>query len=92
MVASKKKSANTGPLYLVDGSGFIFRAYHALPQLTRKRDKLPTGAVTGFCNMLNKLLDDALAHKDVGHLAVIFDTAKQVGPGIRRRHWPSFMR
>ena len=69
----KKKAAPGGPLYLVDGSGFIFRAYHALPQLTRKRDKLPTGAVTGFCNMLNRLLTDIGAD---GHLAVIFDAGR----------------
>ena len=64
-------------IFLVDGSGFIFRAYHALPPLTRKSDGTPIGAVSGFCNMLNKLLDDALADKDVGHLAVIFDTARR---------------
>jgi DNA polymerase-1 len=64
-------------LYLVDGSGYIFRAYHALPPLTRKSDGLPTGAVAGFCNMLNKLLDDARADGGVGHLAVIFDTARK---------------
>ena len=69
-----KKAAPGGPLYLVDGSGFIFRAYHALPQLTRKRDKLPTGAVTGFCNMLNRLLTDIGAD---GHLAVIFDAGRK---------------
>jgi len=45
-------------LYLVDGSGYIFRAYHALPPLTRKSDGLPVGAVSGFCNMLLKLLND----------------------------------
>ena len=39
-------------LYLVDGSGYIFRAYHALPPLTRKSDGLPIGAISGFCNML----------------------------------------
>ncbi len=63
-------------LFLVDGSGFIFRAFHALPPLTRKTDGLPIGAVSGFCNMLWKLLRDARA-TDVGatptHLAVIFD-------------------
>ena len=64
-------------IFLVDGSGFIFRAYHALPPLTRKSDGTPVGAVSGFCNMLNKLLDDALADKDVSHLAVIFDTARR---------------
>ena len=63
-------------LFLVDGSGFIFRAFHALPALTRKSDGLPVGAVSGFCNMLWKLLRDA-RNTDVGvtptHLAVIFD-------------------
>ena len=63
-------------LFLVDGSGYIFRAYHALPPLTRKSDGLPVGAVLGFCNMLWKLLQDA-RNTDVGvaptHLAVIFD-------------------
>ena len=47
-----------GHLYLVDGSAYIFRAYHALPPLTRKSDGLPIGAVSGFCNMLSKLVDD----------------------------------
>jgi DNA polymerase I len=45
-------------LFLIDGSGYIFRAYHALPPLTRARDGLPVGAVSGFCNMLFKLLED----------------------------------
>ena len=61
-------------LYLVDGSGFIFRAFHALPPLTRKSDGLPVGAVQGFCNMLWKLLVDMKAAPDAPtHLAVIFD-------------------
>jgi len=63
-------------LFLVDGSGYIFRAYHALPPLTRKSDGLPVGAVSGFCNMLWKLLQNA-RDTDVGvtptHFAVIFD-------------------
>jgi DNA polymerase-1 len=63
-------------LFLVDGSGYIFRAYHALPPLTRKSDGLPVGAVSGFCNMLWKLMQDA-RNTDVGvvptHFAVIFD-------------------
>jgi DNA polymerase-1 len=63
-------------LFLVDGSGYIFRAYHALPPLTRKSDGLPVGAVSGFCNMLWKLVRDA-RDTDVGivptHFAVIFD-------------------
>ena len=45
-------------LYLIDGSAYIFRAYHALPPLTRKSDGMPVGAVSGFCNMLWKLLAD----------------------------------
>ena len=63
-------------LYLIDGSAYIFRAYHALPPLTRKSDGLPIGAVSGFCNMLWKLLKDA-RDTAVGvvptHFAVIFD-------------------
>ncbi|MGE0409764.1 MAG: DNA polymerase I [Amphiplicatus sp.] len=60
-------------LYLVDGSGYIFRAYHALPPLTRKSDGLPVGAVAGFSNMLYKLLCDMADEHDPTHLAVIFD-------------------
>ena len=60
-------------LYLIDGSGYIFRAYHALPPLTRKSDGLPVGAVQGFCNMLWKLLKETKAGEKPTHLAVIFD-------------------
>ena len=49
----------TDHFYLIDGSGYIFRAYYALPPLTRKIDGLPTGAVSGFCSMLFKLLEDS---------------------------------
>ena len=63
-------------LFLIDGSGYIFRAYHALPPLTRKSDSLPVGAVSGFCNMLWKLMKDA-RDTEAGtvptHFAVIFD-------------------
>jgi DNA polymerase-1 len=59
-------------LYLIDGSGYIFRAFHALPPLTRA-DGTPIGAVSGFCNMLNKLLRDLNAT----HIAVIFDAARK---------------
>jgi len=65
-------------LYLVDGSGYIFRAYHALPPLTRKSDGLPVGAVAGFCNMLWKLLVDMKAQPDAPtHLAVVFDHSEK---------------
>ncbi len=65
-------------LYLVDGSGYIFRAYHALPPLTRKSDGLPVGAVAGFCNMLWKLLVDMKAAPDSPtHLAVVFDHSEK---------------
>ena len=63
-------------LYLVDGSGYLFRAYHALPPLSRKTDGLPTGAVSGFSNMLWKLLEDMRAGDKPTHLAVIFDAGK----------------
>src|SRR5471030_1769540 len=65
-------------LYLIDGSGFIFRAFHALPPLTRKSDGLPIGAVAGFCNMLWKLLVDMKAAPDAPtHLAVVFDHSEK---------------
>ena len=59
-------------LHLIDGSAFIFRAYHALPPLTRKSDGLPIGAVSGFCNMLQRYVEGNTG-SDVTHLAVIFD-------------------
>jgi len=66
--------------YLIDGSGYIFRAYYALPPLSRKSDGLPTGAVSGFCSMLFKLLEDARADESKEkptHFAVIFDSARK---------------
>ncbi|MBM3509049.1 MAG: DNA polymerase I [Alphaproteobacteria bacterium] len=65
-----------GRLYLVDGSGYIFRAYHGLPPLTKK-DGTPTGAVYGFCSMLAKLIDDVAAEGGAGGIAVIFDAARK---------------
>ncbi|MGZ5930339.1 MAG: 5'-3' exonuclease H3TH domain-containing protein, partial [Rhizomicrobium sp.] len=64
-------------LYLIDGSGYLFRAYHALPPLTRKSDGLPVGAVSGYCNMLWKLLGDMKAGEAPSHLAVIFDASEK---------------
>ncbi len=70
----------TDHYYLIDGSGYIFRAYYALPPLSRKSDGLPTGAVNGFCSMLFKLLEEARSddsiHKPT-HFAVIFDSARK---------------
>jgi DNA polymerase-1 len=64
-------------VYLVDGSGYIFRAFHALPPLTRPSDGLPVGAVHGFCAMLWKLLQDARKGRGPTHLAVIFDASEK---------------
>ncbi len=60
-------------VYLIDGSGYIFRAYHALPPLTRPSDGLPVGAVHGFCGMLWKLLRETGELSQPTHMAVIFD-------------------
>ncbi|MBT8476193.1 MAG: DNA polymerase I, partial [Alphaproteobacteria bacterium] len=60
-------------LHLVDGSAFIFRAYHALPPLTRKSDGLPVGAVSGFVNMLWKMIEDNKGPDAPTHAAVVFD-------------------
>ena len=75
------KTKKTDHFYLIDGSGYIFRAYYALPPLTRKSDGLPVGAVSGFCNMLFKLLEDAKSEDNKErptHFAVIFDSAKKI--------------
>ncbi|HKD21638.1 MAG TPA: 5'-3' exonuclease H3TH domain-containing protein, partial [Rhizomicrobium sp.] len=79
---AKTKTAEPGfkkgdHLYLIDGSGYLFRAYHALPPLSRKADGLPTGAVAGFSNMLWKLLEDTKSGDKPTHLAVIFDAGKK---------------
>ncbi|MAV56019.1 MAG: DNA polymerase I [Candidatus Pelagibacter sp.] len=70
----------TDHFYLVDGSGYIFRAYYALPPLSRKSDGLPTGAVSGFSSMLFKLLEDSRSDDSENkptHFAVIFDSARK---------------
>ena len=74
---NEAKSGPRQPVVLVDGSGYIFRAYYALPKLTRKRDAMPTGAVYGFCNMLQKLLADIDAAGGAGHMAVLFDAGRE---------------
>ncbi len=84
------KIKNTDHFYLVDGSGYIFRAYYALPPLSRKSDGMPTGAVSGFCSMLFKLLEDSKSndnkHKPT-HFAVIFDSARK---NFRNEIYPEY--
>ena len=60
-------------LHLIDGSAFIFRAFHALPPLTRKSDGMPIGAVSGFCNMIFKMVEDNSGPDAPTHVAVVFD-------------------
>src|SRR5438067_12381126 len=64
-------------IFLVDGSSYIFRAYHALPPLNRKSDGLQVNAVLGFCNMLWKLLRDMKPEERPTHLAVVFDKSEK---------------
>jgi DNA polymerase I len=74
------KIHKTDHFYLIDGSGYIFRAYYALPPLTRKSDGLPVGAVSGFCSMLFKLLEDSKSSENLqkpSHFVVIFDAARK---------------
>ena len=74
------KINNNDHYYLIDGSGYIFRAYYALPPLSRKSDGMPTGAVSGFCNMLFKLLEDSKSKDNKNkptHFVIIFDSARK---------------
>jgi DNA polymerase-1 len=78
--SSSSKITENSHVFLVDGSAYIFRAYHALPPLTRKSDGLPIGAVAGFCNMLWKLLkegNETAAGVKPTHFAVIFDASSK---------------
>ena len=75
--AAGRPVAKGDHVYLIDGSGYIFRAFHALPPLTRPSDGLPVGAVHGFCGMLWKLLREAGELNPPTHLAVIFDLSEQ---------------
>jgi DNA polymerase-1 len=100
--ATKKSTAKTAPpepaaqvvqglkktdhVFLVDGSGYIFRAYHALPPLTRKSDGLQVNAVLGFCNMLWKLLAEMKTPKPT-HLAVVFDKSEKT---FRTEMYPDY--
>ncbi|MBB5221413.1 DNA polymerase-1 [Amaricoccus macauensis] len=74
-------------LHLIDGSGFIFRAYHALPPLTRKSDGLPIGAVAGFCNMIWKMLQETKGDDAPTHMAVVFDKSEQT---FRKDIYPAY--
>jgi DNA polymerase-1 len=74
-------------LLLVDGSAYIFRAFHALPQLNRKSDGLPVGCVQGFCNMLYKLTEDLKGEDAPTHMAVIFDHS---GKTFRDDFYPDY--
>ena len=75
-------------LHLIDGSAFIFRAYHALPPLTRKSDGLPIGAVAGFCNMLFRYLEGNKSGDTPTHVAVIFDHSSKT---FRNDLFPDYM-
>ena len=72
---TNRDGAETRRLYLIDGSGFLFRAYHALPPLSRS-DGTPVGAVRGFSAMLMKFLEDYARDGEAEHLAVIFDKGR----------------
>jgi DNA polymerase I len=93
-----KKSPSAAPIaaqplkkgdhvFLVDGSGYIFRAYHALPPINRKSDGLQLNAVFGFCNMLWKLLRDMKADDKPTHLAVVFDLSERT---FRTEMYPEY--
>ena len=94
---TKAKAAKAAPglkpgdhVFLVDGSSYIFRAYHALPPLTRQSDGLPVGAVAGFCNMPWKLLQEGdPSREDVfpTHIAVVFDHS---GKSFRNDLYPDY--
>src|SRR5207245_4042137 len=83
-VTEPKPTPSAAPhhVFLIDGSGFIFRAYHALPPLTRS-DGTPTAAVLGFSNMLSKLLSET----DADHIAVVFDAS---GSSFRNRIYDQY--
>ena len=74
-------------LHLIDGSAFIFRAYHALPPLTRKSDGLPIGAVAGFCNMLFRYVEESKSGDAPTHVAVIFDHSSKT---FRNELYPAY--
>src|SRR5712672_2958135 len=82
-----KAPAKGDHVFLVDGSSYIFRAYHALPPLNRKSDGLQVNAVLGFCNMLWKLLRDMPADNRPTHLAIVFDKSEVT---FRNKIYPEY--
>src|ERR1700741_1923393 len=82
-----KSLAKGDHVFLVDGSSYIFRAYHALPPLTRKSDGLQVNAVLGFCNMLWKLLRDMPPDNRPTHLAIVFDKSEVT---FRNKLYPDY--
>src|ERR1700685_1478058 len=82
-----KALAKGDHVFLVDGSSYIFRAYHALPPLNRKSDGLQVNAVLGFCNMLWKLLRDMPPDNRPTHLAIIFDKSEVT---FRNKLYPDY--
>lgn len=85
--AAPKKSGKGDHIFLVDGSSYIFRAYHALPPLNRKSDGLQVNAVLGFCNMLWKLMRDMPPDNRPTHLAIIFDKSEKT---FRNDFYPDY--
>src|SRR6266705_1127410 len=85
--AAKPVAAKGDHVFLVDGSSYIFRAYHALPPLNRKSDGLQVNAVLGFCNMLWKLLRDMPPDNRPTHLAIIFDKSEVT---FRNKLYPAY--
>lgn len=80
VIEQDRELTQDGPalrLWMIDASAYIFRAYHALPPLTRKSDGLPVGAVQGYCNMLWKLLKDMKGADGPTHLVAIFDHSEK---------------
>ncbi|HEX7922302.1 MAG TPA: 5'-3' exonuclease H3TH domain-containing protein, partial [Bradyrhizobium sp.] len=84
---ASKPTAKGDHVFLVDGSGYIFRAYHALPPLNRKSDGLQVNAVLGFCNMLWKLLRDMPEDHRPTHLAIVFDKSEVT---FRNKLYPDY--
>src|SRR3977135_1242588 len=85
--APAKQSGKGDHVFLVDGSSYIFRAYHALPPLNRRSDGLQVNAVLGFCNMLWKLLREMPPDNRPTHLAIVFDKSEVT---FRNKLYPDY--